>query len=69
MQTKKKNKKGQGRKPDPSKAVNHRFKIADYQILMQIYGCEKGDVTRGLKALALKEIEKYKKYENYLESL
>jgi len=56
MQTKKKNKKGQGRKPDPSKAVNFRFKLADYELLLQKHGKGKGIVSAALKKLALSDL-------------
>jgi len=60
MKVKKKNKKGQGRKPDPSRGINFRFKLADYATLEQMYGNQKGDVSGGLKALALIAIQDYK---------
>jgi len=43
---KKKNKKGQGRKPDPSKNVTIRIKIDSYNFLKEKYGTELTNVLR-----------------------
>ena len=50
MQTKKKNKKGQGRKPDPSKNVTIRIKVAKYKLLKEKYG---ETLTREVRAVIL----------------
>jgi len=43
---KKKNKKGQGRKPDPSKNVTIRIKIDKYNLLKEKYGSDLTDILR-----------------------
>lgn len=43
---KKKNKKGQGRKSDPSKNVTIRIKIDKYDLLKEKYGSELTNVLR-----------------------
>jgi len=48
---KKKNKKGQGRKPDPSKNVTIRIKIDKYNLLVEKYGKE--NLTPVLRELIL----------------
>ena len=55
---KKKNKKGQGRKPDPSKNVVIRFKLNDLAMLLDEHGHGKGELVAALRALALNTIKK-----------
>ena len=51
MQTKKKNKAGQGRKPDPSKNITIRIKIDKYNLLIAKFGKE--NLTKELRAVIL----------------
>lgn len=50
---KKKNKKGQGRKPDPSKNVVIRIKVDKYELLLDKFGREKGELVAALRELIL----------------
>ena len=53
---KNKNKKGQGRKPDPSKNVVIRFKLADLAKLLDKHGHGKGELVAALRLLALEDL-------------